>query len=122
MNPSKRKKKKKRNTRISYANLLFQGEVLQRFFSFERLRRFVHPGLFSRSSKRSRKADIPRDVSCDANTYRLFTRPAIFEAIRQSDIRESFRSATSQRKVAPWPAKEGDAFCPAIPSFLFPAE
>lgn len=89
---------------------------------FRMSRRFVHPGLFSRSSKRSRKADIPRDVSCDANTYRLFTRPAIFEAIRQSDIRESFvmprRSKVAARE------KEGeDAFCPAIPFFLSsPAE
>ena len=48
----------------------------------------------------SRKAGIPRDVSCDANTYRLFTRRAIFEAIRQSDIRESF-AATSQESHGP---------------------
>jgi len=38
------------------------------------------------------KADIPRDVPRDTNTYRLFTRRAIFEAIRQSDIWETFVS------------------------------
>lgn len=38
------------------------------------------------------KANIPRDVPRDANTYRLFTRRAIFEAIRQSDIWETFVS------------------------------
>lgn len=55
----------------------------------------------------SQKADIPRDVSCNANTYRLFTRRAIFEAIRQSDIRKSF-AATSQESHSPClPRKKG---------------
>lgn len=54
------------------------------------------------------KTDVPRDVSCDANTYRLFTRRAIFEAIRQSDIRETF-VPTSLESRGPCLPREGEA-------------
>lgn len=94
--------------------LFWRGTALLNclFFSLRRLSSCETRGCIQ-------KANIPRDISRDANTYRLFTRRAIFEAIRQSDIWETFVSRRAYRTSIVFGTRKGEEIPPRL--FVLPA-